>query len=191
MIILLGVLAAGVALGLARGGSLRRLGEARLHLVPVVLVGVALQGAAAFTGGGSLSLALAIASYLAVFGFALANRHRPGIALLALGAFLNLMVVTANGAMPVSHAALARAGVGDPFTGTTTRDGLHEELTPDSRLRFLADVIPLRAVRHVVSPGDLALWAGMLLLAQGLAVGPRGRRVPGASGINPPPPADS
>lgn len=174
MIILLAVLAAGIVVGRLRGGSLRRLGEADLRFMPVVFAGVALQGTAAYVGSRTAATTLALLSHLAVLAFAGANAKRPGMALLGIGALMNFVVVAANGAMPVSPDAMARAGVGSPAIGAPDLGGLHEIMTPESRLTFLADVIPIRAARHVVSPGDLVLWAGLLLAVQGLMTA-RGR----------------
>lgn len=179
MIILLVVLAAGIIAGRIRGGTLHRLGEAHLLWTPIIFVGVALQGTAAYIDVPAASTALALASHLAVFAFAAVNAKRPGMTLLAFGGLLNFLVVAANGAMPVSPAALARAGIGSPAVGYPDVGGLHELLTDQTRLGFLADVIPIRPLRHVVSPGDLALWTGLLLAVQGLMIGP-GRRVMGA-----------
>lgn len=168
MVILLVILAAGIAVGRTRGGSLRRLGEAKLRMMPVVFAGVALQAAAAYAGNRAAATTLALVSHVAVFVFAGANAKRPGMALLALGALMNFVVVAANGAMPVSLDALARAGIGSPAIGPPDLGGLHEIMTPATRLRFLADVIPIRVARHVVSAGDLVLWAGLALAVQGL-----------------------
>lgn len=179
MIILLFFLAAGIVVGRVRGGTLGRLGEAHLSWTPIIFVGVVLQGTAAYIDVPAAATGLALASHLAVFAFAAFNAKRPGMTLLAFGGLLNFLVVAANGAMPVSPSALVRAGLGTPAVGFPDVGGLHEILTDQSRLRFLADVIPIRPLRHVVSPGDLALWTGLLLAVQGLMVGP-GRRVLGA-----------
>ena len=178
MIILLVVMAVGVIAGRVRGGSLRRLGDAHLSWVPVIFIGVVMQGTAASVSSPGASTALALTSHLSVFAFAAANSKRPGMILLAVGGLLNFLVVAANGAMPVSLDALARAGIGSPAVGPPELGGLHELMTSATRLRFLADIIPFRPARHVISPGDLALWAGLLLAVQGLMIG-SGRRVAG------------
>jgi hypothetical protein len=173
--------AVGIAVGFARGGSLATLGRTRLCGVPFVFAGVALQVAATLAerGDGSrLPLALVLASFASVFVFAALNWRLPGMTLVALGALANLAVIVANGAMPVSLEAARRAGLEDPF-GAGTK-GAHEPLTDASRLRFLADIIPLRAGSNVVSVGDVLIWAGLLVLVQHLMVGPRGRRRVGA-----------
>ena len=54
--------------------------------------------------------------------------------------------------------------------------GAHHALTDSSRLRFLADVMPITVTQNVVSVGDLFIWAGVLILVQQLMVGPRGKR---------------
>lgn len=193
MIILLFVLAAGIVAGRLRGGTLRRLGDAQLSWTPIIFVGVALQGTAAYIGSPAAATTLALASHCAVFAFAAINAKRPGMALLALGGLLNFIVVAANGAMPVSPSAMARAGVGSPAVGIPDLGGLHEIMTDRTRLSFLADIIPIPVARHVVSPGDLALWAGLILAVQGLMIG-SGRRAAGtrrpAGPPGPPDPAE-
>ncbi|HVL88690.1 MAG TPA: DUF5317 domain-containing protein [Actinomycetota bacterium] len=170
MLILLIILAAGIVLGRLRGGSLRRLGDAKLRMVQAVFAGVVLQGSAAFVGSRTAATVLALTSHVGVFAFAGANAKRPGMPLLALGALMNFVVVAANGSMPVSLDAMARAGIGSPAIGLPDLDALHEPLTDTTRLAFLADTIPVRVARHVVSPGDLVLWAGLLAAIQGLMI---------------------
>lgn len=142
----------GVAAGLAGGGRLSRLGEMRVVWWPVLLVVVVLRLAA-----GALGEAAAIAYVLAFAGIvavALANRGLPGALAIAAGAALNLAVVAANGAMPVSRDAIAAVG------GAFPTDALHRELGPDARLAALADVIPFPVVRTAYSVGDVLIAVG-------------------------------
>jgi hypothetical protein len=118
-----------------------------------------------------------------------ANRHLPGIALVAIGLLLNVTVMTVNGGrMPVSAWAIARSGQGELIQtlvgGTAPRHVLMNEKT---HLAFLADVIPVPPPYprpRVISLGDLFLFAGVLwLIPYGMRkrapaatelVGPRG-----------------
>jgi hypothetical protein len=173
------VVALGLAIGLARGGSLATLGRARLRLVPLVFVGLLVQLSALFFSSQAVAVALTAAASLVVLSFAAANMRVPGMALIALGAAMNLTVVLANGGMPLSRDALGRAGLEDPFIAGSS-PAVHRLLDDDTRLSFLGDVIPLPTpVRRVYSPGDLVLWTGLLLAVQSLTVS-RGRRRAGA-----------
>ena len=182
MIGLVVAVAAGILIGFIRGGSLRTLGDTDLRAVWVVFVGVGLQLAstvAEHADLGGLALGLVLASFTGVLWFAALNFRLPGMTLIALGALCNLVVISVNGGMPVSREALEKVGLGD-----TTFRGAHHALTDDSRLTFLADVIPISVSANVVSVGDIIIWAGILLLIQQLMVGPRGKRRRGAKKIS-------
>lgn len=178
MFLLAGVIVIGIAAGLLRGGSLRRLGDARLRATAAVFAAVALQVVAVFAPSGAPSVALSLASQAAAIGFAAANLRRTGLAILGVGAALNFTVVAANAGMPVDRTALVRAGVDDPFAGGRAHRGIHEPLDERSRLTFLADRVPVPTIGNVVSAGDLVLHAGLLLAVQGLMLPGRGRHGP-------------
>ncbi|BAW02612.1 hypothetical protein TTMY_2247 [Thermus thermophilus] len=92
------------------------------------------------------------------------NRHLKSLYLVLLGLFLNTLVIFANGGhMPVSLAALERAGIAE-FAGLlrTKGDAVHALLDETTRLPFLGDVIPLPPLRKVVSPGDLFILLGIV-----------------------------
>lgn len=171
----------GLVIGLLRGGSFKKLSQAELRGVPLVFAGVLLQAGSTFAEREELHwlpLALVLASFACVFAFAALNFNLPGMTLIALGALCNFLVISANGGMPVSRDAIARAGLDDPFSGpgATTVKGAHHALTDDAKLRFLADVIPIRVTANVVSVGDIVIWAGLLLLLSQLMIGPKGKR---------------
>lgn len=93
------------------------------------------------------------------------NLHEPGFLLAALGALLNGAAIFLNGGhMPVSPAAMERAGLGHliPFL-EEARDGLHVLMDEGTRLSFLGDWIPLPG--KVVSPGDVLLVLALFALA--------------------------
>jgi Family of unknown function (DUF5317) len=93
------------------------------------------------------------------------NRRIEGVPLLAAGLLLNVVVIAANGAMPVSRYAEERAGVDrDTFVHGTS--GAHEVADDQTRLSLLADVIPVALpVRpETVSAGDVLIVSGVGLL---------------------------
>jgi hypothetical protein len=180
MIGLLLALLFGILIGVLRGGSLKTLSAAQLRGVPLVFAGVVLQIASTFgerTSAHWLPLALVLASFACVGGFAALNFNLPGMTLIAAGALCNLIVISVNGGMPVSLTAIERAGLDDPF-GSGAK-GAHHALTSSDHLRFLADVIPVRVMANVISVGDILIWAGLLLLIAQLMVGPKGKRLAG------------
>lgn len=167
------VLAAAVAVGLLAGGRLEDLGATRLRGRALVPVALAAQLLGTFVGGPLYPLGL-IVSAACVTAFLLRNRGVRGTGLVALGLLANALVVGANGAMPVSADAAGRAGVStqDVVAGTDPR---HELADAGTRLRWLADVIPVRTPlrAEVVSAGDVLIAAG---LAQLVVLGLLGRQ---------------
>ena len=167
----LAVLALAVALGYVRGGRLRRVADAPLHWAWLLLLGLSLQvlvdiGAArGFVQTASLGgWLLLFASQLLVLVWVLRNAHLPGMALVALGLVLNAAVIAANGAMPVSPEALTALGAEQGATPT----GKHTLLTEETRLPWLADILPLPPLRSIISVGDIVLAAGLIPLTHAL-----------------------
>lgn len=165
--------ALGLALvvGLAAGGSLRRLLHLRLRSAWLVGAALGAQVAGGLTGlvssaaaGPAYSAGLVVSAVLALV-FLVRNAWLAGTELVTAGLLLNAVVIGLNGAMPVSPEAARRAGVvlDDVAQG---RDARHELTVPGTRLRFLGDVVPvplpLRA--EVVSPGDLMAATGLALM---------------------------
>lgn len=168
------VLALATAVGVAAGGR-----PAALTRVPLAGWRL-LAGAAACQVAGSVGVRVsgsgvpyAVGSLAAVallIGFLLHNAALPGVPLVALGLLANTVVVLANGAMPVSRWAAARAGVDltDIAGGTDAR---HVVAGAASSARALGDIVPVRIpwFPEVVSPGDVLVVAGLaLLLVAGL-----------------------
>ena len=168
MSLVLAVLAVALLLGWFGGGSLARLGNVSLRRRRLVLAALLVQVAGSVVGGPFYPVSL-VASAVLVVSFLALNRGLRGTGLVALGLLANAVVVGANGAMPVSLDASARAGVSTQalLTGADLR---HETSDRRTHLPWLADVVavplPLRA--EIVSPGDVLVAAG---LAQLVVVG--------------------
>ncbi len=177
----LAVLAAVLAAVLgALAGSARRTTTPALGGITLLVAAAAAQVAAAWIGtsAGPARLALQGVAVVCAAAFLVGNLHAPGIPLVAAGLLLNVLVVAANGAMPVSVEAARQAGVAPGDLGLG-RDPSRELLDDASRLPWLADVIavPLPVHPEVVSAGDVLVAAGVLLLVLSLV-----RRPAGASG---------
>ncbi|WP_238165359.1 DUF5317 family protein [Kribbella caucasensis] len=159
LVLLVMVLAAGAAL--LTGGRFTALADntlVGLHWLAAAATG---QLLGSITGGIAYPVGL-IGSALCIIVFLRLNLLRPGVALLAIGFLSNAMVVILNGAMPVSVAALARAGV----SASAVNDPRHELSGPHTVLPWLGDVVPVALpwLSQAVSPGDVLIAAGAALL---------------------------
>lgn len=165
LIILPLVLVIAGALAVARGGSLQTLAATHFELGPVLFAGLALQlgfdiwSPAWLTRDGALGVL--IVSNVAVIAFLAMNRRLPGLWLASLGLLLNLVVIGANGAMPVSVEGARAAGLEAPPVAGTVK---HERVDENTELPWLADVIPLPGMRQILSLGDFALILGLARL---------------------------
>lgn len=162
-----------LVVGWLRNGTLDRLGALPLRSRRLVVLAFVVQLVGTVVGGPVYPVALA-ASAVLVVAFLARNREVRGTGLIALGLLANALVVGANGAMPVSPSAAARAGV--PLE-RLAGDARHEIADEQTRLRWLSDVVPVVVPLRpeVVSPGDVLVTAGA---AQLVVVGMT-RRLPG------------
>ncbi len=168
------LLAAGLGIfgGLWHGGRLRNFARLEFRWPLLFLAGLILRTVAfsRFLPDGALAIGLyVVASACLLVGMA-ANRRIAGIELVLIGLLLNAVVILANGgAMPVSAEALRAVGLYD-FALRLRAEGQvgHVELTtPDTRLRALADIIPLSYLpgfRTVASAGDFFIAVGTLVI---------------------------
>jgi Family of unknown function (DUF5317) len=144
------------------GGRLGALAEVRLRHGWAILASLVLQVAALELPGlaDGLRAALVVASYPVGAVFLAANRHLPGMALVAVGFALNLAAILANGGvMPASPAALAGAGLPPDEPGYQNSAAL-----ADPRLAFLGDVFHIPAawpLSNVFSVGDVLIAVGV------------------------------
>jgi hypothetical protein len=162
------VLVGALAVGRLAGGSVRGLSWLRLDgawLVVAALAaqlgGTAVGVLAAGAAEPAYAIGLAVSAALALW-FCARNLSVAGVPLVTLGLVLNAAVVLANGAMPVSLYAVARAGVPTgPIAGGS--DQRHELAVPGTRLGVLGDrvPVPLPLRPEVASVGDVLVAAGI------------------------------
>ena len=150
----------GVLVGLVRGGRFANLGEAAFRLWPLLVLGVVVQGAAAFTGEGAVPVILV--SYVLLIAFCAANLTHAGMGVVLVGITLNLVVIAVNGGMPVCEEAIVAAGIATHDEVPDLEFGAKRHLeTTDDRLTFLGDIVPVPVAEEVLSFGDLAMAVGV------------------------------
>jgi hypothetical protein len=151
---------AGIVIGLLRGGSFERLAEASFRLWPLLVLGIVVQGAAAFTAEGAVPLILA--SYVLLLVFTAVNLHHAGMGVVFVGIALNVAVIGINGGMPVRAEAIVAAGIVEREQIPSLDFGAKRHLeTEDDRLTLLGDIIPVPVAEEVLSFGDLAMSVGV------------------------------
>ncbi|MGI9667793.1 MAG: DUF5317 domain-containing protein [Acidimicrobiia bacterium] len=157
MLWILLVLGVSIVVGWLRGGKLRNLTEIRVKLWWLLPLGFLILAAASFVPSDmhELAVALVLLSYVPLLIFVWLNREASGIWIAGLGILMNFTVILLNGGMPVLEEAAIIAGE----TGELVLDAKHVLLTEDTRLPFLADIIPLP--KAVLSLGDVFLAIGV------------------------------
>jgi len=162
----------GILVGYALGGNLDRLAAMHFRWGGLAIAGLLVQvvlftEAVGSVVGRDLGAVIYVASATAVLIAVVSNARLPGIAILAMGATLNLAAILANGGiMPTTQAALDAAGLSD-------RPGLsNSAVVADPALAPLTDVYALPAwfpLANVFSIGDVLIGLGVaVLLASGM-----------------------
>ncbi|MDP2182838.1 MAG: DUF5317 family protein [Actinomycetota bacterium] len=170
-LLLLGILV-GVGTGLVRYRSIGGLATHTLKGERVVVLVMVIQGAVPVLGrfmgiGDGAITALWVLMTTSLLLLAIANSDRCWMLLAACGLVLNIVVVSANGGMPVDLSRIVDSRV------TTARARLdespiHVEADEKTNLAFLGDRIPVplgRTRRGLVSIGDCVLAIGAMLVA--------------------------
>jgi hypothetical protein len=138
------------------GGA--RLAQVRLRAVRLLVAAAVVQvGTSALAPASGFARAVALVLTTVLVGlFVYGNRMVAGTPLIGAGLLLNVVVVAANGAMPVSLSAAADAGLPRAALALD-EDAMREPVDDDTRLAMLGDVVPLTLPwrAQVVSPGDM------------------------------------
>ncbi|MCU1346215.1 MAG: hypothetical protein JWL70_2481 [Acidimicrobiia bacterium] len=158
------VLCAGI--NLARGRSAFALGTIPWRYPAIVLACVAAQVAAVYLSGPPRVVAV-VASHAIVTAWlcfqvrVLRAGVRLAVAVLAFGAFLNLIPIVAHGSMPVSTSAVRALHLNRSVDISEGHYGKHVAAKGTDPTTWLGDVIPLRPVRAVISLGDILMALGI------------------------------
>jgi Family of unknown function (DUF5317) len=172
------VAGAGVAVGLARGGAVRGLRDPGVKSVRLGLACLAVQVLVVLLPLRALGLPLVLgpvlllAALATLLGVARPNARLPGVPLVALGLFLNLLVVLANLGLPVPADTLERAGITVAQPAPARPDAKHVLERDGTRLGLLGDRLAVRPLRTVTGYGTVIELAGLFLLLQHLVRGP-------------------
>jgi hypothetical protein len=155
----------GLVLGFATGGRPRNVGLRPMRGIGALGGAVVLQIVPQLVDvAGTTGLACVLGSYALLAAFALINVRLVGMPVVLVGLFLNLVVIGANGGMPVRGDAILT--VDRDRTPAQLRDlsfGAKRHLEDaGDRLTFLGDVVPVPPLRQVLSFGDLILAAGLV-----------------------------
>lgn len=157
-----------ILIGFLTGGNLNPLLEVPMKKVGLLLFGALLQAVAFWSVKSNLDLGpswvipiLHSFSYGFLLGFTGLNRSLSGIRIVAIGIFLNALVIILNGGlMPVESTFLPEASRQLLQAGT----GTHGLMTEATRLRFLADIFyaDLPGLgKQLFSVGDVLIDLGM------------------------------
>jgi uncharacterized protein DUF5317 len=170
MFLVPGLVVLAVVLGHVLGGRLRRFENLRINRWGLAIAGAGLTaivnlfpalsiGPVPDTVVGPVLLAL---SYFLLAVFLLSNRWIPAGYVMIVGLLLNLVVVVANGGMPVRAEAITTSG-GDPAVLQDATVGKHHLMSDGDVLWHLGDVIGVpEPIGVVLSPGDVLLYGGMV-----------------------------
>ncbi|HKJ56651.1 MAG TPA: DUF5317 family protein [Nitriliruptoraceae bacterium] len=161
--LLTGVIGLAGGIGLMRMVTAGRMGWRRdppLLWIPVGVVGMGLLVASSWVSGDSF-VALRTVATAALVAVGLVNHGRRGARLLTAGVVANGLVVIANAGMPVAADAVVAAG-GPP--GGVLDLGRFDLQTDATVLPWLADTLGIGWLHVVVSPGDLLVAAGAVVV---------------------------
>lgn len=145
-----------------RGGSVNDLAETTFRWTPLLVGGLVFQITFLYWDpewlGDAGGLVVVLASNLAVAVWLVLNRALPGLLLAGAGMALNVVVIAANGAMPVLPSSAERAGVTQSIEDSSIK---HERLDDGTVLPWLGDAIPVPPFKEVLSVGDVVLALGL------------------------------
>src|SRR3954447_654185 len=156
MRILLIAVGVGFVVALLFGGRFRYLAGRALRFWFLLPLGLALQIAAAGSGGSTWPFVLVLVSFACLFGFAVANLGVTGFWMIALGLFLNASVIGLNHGMPIGSKALSHTG-----NNVGVFAALHHTQRGSDTLLILGDAVPISPIGEVVTFGDLILAVGI------------------------------
>jgi len=177
--VLVYVIAVAVALviPLVTRGSYARMSAVRWRFVSVLFLGLAIQAVLEYVTiprahWHDVGFGLLVASYVLILAFVARNLVLPGMGIVLIGIACNATVITLNQGMPVKIPAEWQT---KSWAQPTVK---HHPQQSDDKLRFLSDIIILKApFESIISFGDLILLVGLCDVAYNASRKPK-RRTP-------------
>jgi len=174
---LIDALIVSLIVGFLRGGKFTNLANLSLRKIGWVVSAFLIQYILVYGGERSWKIFINWGVYLHILSYLLVllaiwyNREIRGMKIIGTGVLVNFFVILANdGKMPVSVSALSWARLTKMLLLLENKAYvLHTILTEESRLKFLADVIPLPPPYprpRVMSGGDIIMAIGLFILIQ-------------------------
>ena len=147
-------------------GSFQRLSRLQFRLLWLLLLALILQFALEVVDFpeariDDVGFALLMLSYAMILGWCFLNRRVGGMAIIAFGIFLNIIVIAANQGMPTKDDVVTRAGreVHVPIEHTVK----HKPEEESDNLGFLGDKLSLpRVPNEQFSIGDIVICLGII-----------------------------
>jgi len=167
MMVVSSALAIGLLLGLVCGGSVRNLGGVRLRfewvVIPLFVVQALARGRLAGASASSLGVSIWLVGTLVLLAFLAPDWRQPGVWVSGVGMALNMLVVLANGGMPVVPPGQVPAS--QAAASLAQSAGFYHLAGPGTILVTLGDVLPLGmgATTTLLSAGDVLLTLGVAI----------------------------
>lgn len=185
-----------IIVGYFRGGSLGRLARFDFPFGYLILAALAIQFGVNFLmrlwPEPLFAYFLLMLSYFMLLAAVWLNRENEFLFLVLIGLMLNFLVIAVNGGMPVSFGAAKMLGVSSKaFLKELSFDFKHVVLVQNTKLKFLADIIPLPKpypFPGIFSVGDVFISVGIFFYLQNYLVyrGKHGKPRGGAEVGSPP-----
>jgi hypothetical protein len=177
--LILAPLICGVIAGYACGGRLSWLAKTRIRAPWLLILAAGLQFVhfrfPQVRQGleSAIGISLMVPIFILVGAWILANllRRPPAVQaallLIVVGGTMNAVVIAANGRMPYSEAAARAANQSAEDKARAASSPKHLAADSTTKLGWFGDVIPVRPIGKVVSPGDVILLLGVGALVAG------------------------
>lgn len=156
-----------IIVGYALNGRLKNIDAAKVKFISFVFISFFMEFIQltlikkGYLHIGILTYLSDVIMYALLLIFTYANRRNKWLLLLGIGAMLNAVVIFANGGvMPVRQEIVKVFG----YHGDVAMQGLYKLTDKNTKLYFLADIIPIRFPKPgIASIGDITEILGMAL----------------------------
>jgi hypothetical protein len=166
----LAALVIGLAIGFALPARARHAPRLHVRSLGPLLVALGAHLLLSQVLPGPVAVTTTVVALVAVCVCAYLNRHIVGMAVLGLGALLNLVGVLANRGISVDPNALVEVGAAEAHELATVDAGSGRHLRDDGDLLpMLGDVVPVKPLGTAVSFGDLIIAMGVADVAASVA----------------------